>query len=79
MVLEYGRDLLHEFDQLTTVQTLERELLNSSAPSLAEETMARLSRKKQQVQDLSTLVENWEDVEDWGYGGDLEDWEDLFA
>ena len=79
LVLEYGRDLLHELDQLTTVQTLERELLNSSAPSLAEETMARLSRKKQQVQDLSTLVENWEDVEDWGYGGDLEDWEDLFA
>ena len=64
---------------MTTIQTLERELLNSSAPSLAEETMAHLGRKKQQVQDLATLVENWKDVVDWGYGGDLEDWEDLFA
>lgn len=79
LVLEYGRDLLEESSQLATIQALEQTILEVNGPSLAEDTMARLKLKKQQEHDLATMVENWDDVLRWGYGGDLDDWEDLFA
>ena len=79
LILEYGRDLLDERDQLATIKTLEREVLETNGQSLAEATIAHLSFRKQLTQDLASLVENWEEVVQWGYGGGLEDWEDLFA
>lgn len=79
LLLEYERDLLYERDQLSTIKTLEREVLETNGQSLAEATIAHLSLRKQQTQDLASLVENWEEVVQWGYGGGFEDWEDLFA
>ena len=65
-------------NQRNTVKKLEA-LLGHNGKSLADATLSKLQLKKQQQKDLSEVVENWDEVVSWGYGGKLEEWEDLFA
>ncbi|KAL3920396.1 MAG: hypothetical protein SGILL_003284, partial [Bacillariaceae sp.] len=77
-VLEYSQDMLTTDSQVTTIEHLEH-LLGAASPSLANATLSQLQLKKQQKRGLAEVVSNWKDVVRWGFGGEVEDWEDLFA
>lgn len=80
VVFEYDKDLRTLQDQEATVAQIESILgLDDGKPSRAKETLSRLSRKKQSDVDIKELITNWDEVVSWGYGGDVEEWEDLFA
>ena len=78
-VIEYDRDLSSLDGQESTVVKIESMLGLDDEPSRAEETISNLSRKKQSTVDIKELVTNWDDVVRWGYGGEAEEWEDIFA
>ncbi|KAL3915854.1 MAG: hypothetical protein SGILL_005450 [Bacillariaceae sp.] len=77
-VFEYGQDMQDAESQTSTIKRLER-LLGHHGKSLADSAISHLKLAKQQQKELHDVVENWDEVVAWGYGGQVEEWEDLFA
>jgi len=46
--------------------------------NIPEEVLNETSVSKQRQVSVASQVENWDDVIAWGYGGETEEWEDLF-
>ena len=76
-VFEYDRDLLDEDQQLVTAGKLETFL--GAKQRLGKATMSKTDRKKQQQKDIADVIINWDEVVEWGYGGDKDEWEDIFS
>lgn len=78
-VFEYARDLLEPESQMKTVRRL-KEILHVPIEDtiLTEEHFLSRNLHKQAQAPLNDLVTNWEDVIAWGYGGEVDEWEDLF-
>ena len=79
-VFEYSHDLLFRDQQIRTVQRVQK-LLGISVPddvALAEAVLKNVKRTKQAAVPLKDQIKNWEEVVAWGYGGEPEEWEDLF-
>lgn len=78
-VFEYNRDLLHPSDQLATIERVIPTLGLSSNHVDANEAFESIDIVKQNDKPINELIQNWNDVVDWGYGGETEMWKDLFA
>lgn len=80
-VFEYDRDLVTPSQQWTTVQRV-KTLLNLSLPeeqTTYEIFLGQVTVTKQRTIPVSALVRNWDEVQEWGYGGESHEWEDLFG
>jgi len=79
-VFEYNRDLSDRTKQHRTVQRLQGVLQVWGGPkmNIPEEVLNETSVSKQRQVSVASQVENWDDVVAWGYGGETEEWEDLF-
>ena len=78
-VFEYSRDLLMPDMQMKTVRRLKEILkIPIEQSQLTERNFLERNLKKQAQTGLSELVTNWKDVIEWGYGGEVEEWQDLF-
>jgi hypothetical protein len=79
-IFEYGCDLKEPPRQLETVRHLKSVLgAPISDKNITEAVfLQRSTLKKQSQVPLSQQVENWEEVVELGYGGEVEEWEDLF-
>jgi hypothetical protein len=79
-VFEYGRDLKEPSQQLETLRRIKGNFDIPIKDGNITETvfLEGDTLKKQSQVPLSKQVENWQEVVEWGYGGKLEEWEDLF-
>lgn len=78
-VFEYARDLMEPGSQMKTVHRLKEILHVPIADSMiTEDNFLSHNLQKQAQAPLSDLVDNWEDVIEWGYAGEVDEWEDLF-
>jgi len=79
-VFEYDRDLRHATQQVGTLKRLWAFMLGTGAvhsPLRPNAVLDRVSTEKQAVVPLDEQVKNWDDVIQWGYGGETKEWEDL--
>jgi hypothetical protein len=76
-VFEYARDLKEPDEQVHTVKRI-KQFLDLATQDTEEAILQELFYAKQAQVPLSEQVLNWGEVVQWGYGGEVEDWEDLF-
>jgi hypothetical protein len=69
---------LEPFQQIKTVARLQKLLSAPTSVSAEQVSKAFGIMKKQALVPLSEQIENWDEVVAWGYGGDVDEWEDLF-
>ena len=77
-VFEYHRDLEDSSRHLSTVRRIQ-DILQVPGANAAEAVVQDGNYMQKQAQvSLSELVENWKEVVEWGYGGEVDDWEEVF-
>jgi len=80
-VFEYDRDLRQATQQVGTLKRIAGLLFGPSAEvsSVQPKTIfEHVGMEKQAIVPLHEQVKNWDEVLEWGYGGETEEWEDLF-
>lgn len=77
-VFEYDRDLSEEQRQLQTMKRIAGILGLSDEDVDVNSVHKKLSLVKQAQVPLEKQVKNWQEVVDWGYGGEVDEWVDLF-
>jgi hypothetical protein len=78
-VFEYFRDLKEPDVQMKTVRRLKNSMhVPIGDEKLTETNFLSKNLKKQAQAPLSDLVANWNEVIEWGYAGEVNEWEDLF-
>ena len=79
-VFEYDRDLRAPPQQVGTMKRLLGLMFDSSddVTISPKEIFKHVHIEKQAIVPLHEQVKNWNDVVEWGYGGESEEWEGLF-
>ena len=79
-VFEYDRDLRQVPQQVGTMKRLLGLIFGplDDVTIHPKEVFEHVHTEKQAVVPLHEQVENWDEVLEWGYGGESEEWEDLF-
>jgi hypothetical protein len=86
-VFEYERDLAGNSNSKEQRMKTTNRLLGMlniptyvvSAEKVLESFETTNKNREGKVTPIEQQVENWDEVKEWGYGGKLDEWEDLFA
>ena len=73
-VLEYEKDLCHDEDKLSLMESLLHFLYDDDMPDVdLQDARATLGLPKQAQVPVEKQVMNWDGVVRWGYGGPLKE------